>query len=576
MTKYSLLLTSLNRYGVIFLPKEIIANIGPEEIRVGILENSVLVELVIERSAHQGLVGNIYKGRVENVLPGMQAAFVNIGQDKNGFLYTGHVEPEDEEQPIIVTHEPIVEGKPILVQVTKEAVGTKGARLTTQLTLPGRYLVLMPTADYIGISRRIEQEEERERLRQVAEQIKPPGMGIIVRTAADGKSDHELLGDVQYLSKLWDSIQSRIKGSPAPSSLYQDLGLVNRIVRDFFTEDVEKIVVDDPKVYKLMRELLTGIDTTWGERVQLFSGADIFEFYGLESEFKKASNRRVWLKCGGYLVIDQTEALTVIDVNTGKFVGHTNLADTVLKANIDAAEEIARQLRLRDIGGIIVIDFIDMENESDRHQVLVRLQECLKKDRTKTNVLGLTQLGLVEMTRKKVRPDLQSVLLKECAYCEGRGRVLSEETVAIDIKRRLRRIAAENHAGDAILLEVHPLVASSIVGPNGVGLKKWEKETGKTLIIRGREDVHIEDVKIVEIGDRKVLAQKAVPLQAGQVIDVIVEDVHQTQLEDGIARKDGFVVVVDQGANWIRQRVTVEIIKVFPTHARAKVLGAKE
>jgi ribonuclease G len=576
MTKYSLLLTSLNRYGVIFLPKEIIANIGPEEIRVGILENSVLVELVIERSAHQGLVGNIYKGRVENVLPGMQAAFVNIGQDKNGFLYTGHVEPEDEEQPIIVTHEPIVEGKPILVQVTKEAVGTKGARLTTQLTLPGRYLVLMPTADYIGISRRIEQEEERERLRQVAEQIKPPGMGIIVRTAADGKSDHELLGDVQYLSKLWDSIQSRIKGSPAPSSLYQDLGLVNRIVRDFFTEDVEKIVVDDPKVYKLMRELLTGIDTTWGERVQLFSGADIFEFYGLESEFKKASNRRVWLKCGGYLVIDQTEALTVIDVNTGKFVGHTNLADTVLKANIDAAEEIARQLRLRDIGGIIVIDFIDMENESDRHQVLVRLQECLKKDRTKTNVLGLTQLGLVEMTRKKVRPDLQSVLLKECAYCEGRGRVLSEETVAIDIKRRLRRIAAENHAGDAILLDVHPLVASSIVGPNGVGLKKWEKETGKTLIIRGREDVHIEDVKIVEIGDRKVLAQKAVPLQAGQVIDVIVEDVHQTQLEDGIARKDGFVVVVDQGANWIRQRVTVEIIKVFPTHARAKVLGAKE
>jgi ribonuclease G len=316
MTKYSLLLTSLNRYGVIFLPKEIIANIGPEEIRVGILENSVLVELVIERSAHQGLVGNIYKGRVENVLPGMQAAFVNIGQDKNGFLYTGHVEPEDEEQPIIVTHEPIVEGKPILVQVTKEAVGTKGARLTTQLTLPGRYLVLMPTADYIGISRRIEQEEERERLRQVAEQIKPPGMGIIVRTAADGKSDHELLGDVQYLSKLWDSIQSRIKGSPAPSSLYQDLGLVNRIVRDFFTEDVEKIVVDDPKVYKLMRELLTGIDTTWGERVQLFSGADIFEFYGLESEFKKASNRRVWLKCGGYLVIDQTEALTVIDVNS--------------------------------------------------------------------------------------------------------------------------------------------------------------------------------------------------------------------------------------------------------------------
>jgi ribonuclease G len=576
MTKYSLLLTSLNRYGVIFLPKEIVANIGPEEIRVGILENSVLVELVIERSAHQGLVGNIYKGRVENVLPGMQAAFVNIGQDKNGFLYTGHVEPEDEEQPIFVTHEPIVEGKPLLVQVTKEAVGTKGARLTTQLTLPGRYLVLMPTADYIGISRRIEQEAERERLRQVAEQIKPPGMGIIVRTAADGKSDYELMGDVQYLAKLWDSIQSRIKGSPAPSSLYQDLGLVNRIVRDFFTEDVEKIVVDDPKVYKLMRELLTGIDKAWGERVQLFSGADIFEFYGLESEFIKASNRRVWLKCGGYLVIDQTEALTVIDVNTGKFVGHTNLADTVLKANIDAAEEIARQLRLRDIGGIIVIDFIDMENESDRHQVLVRLQECLKKDRTKTNVLGLTQLGLVEMTRKKVRPDLQAVLLKECAYCEGRGRVLSEETVAIDIKRRLRRIVAENHAGDAILLEVHPLVASSIVGPNGVGLKKWEKETGKTLIIRGREDVHIEDVKIVEIGDRKVLAQKAVPLQAGQVIDVIVEDVHQTQLEDGIARKDGFVVVVDQGANWIRQRVTVEIIKVFPTHARAKVLGAKE
>lgn len=551
------------------LSKEIIININPEEVRGAILENGTVVELVIERTAQLGIVGNIYKGRVENILPGMQAAFVNIGQDKNGFLYTGSVTREDEEECPAIPQEQLAIGKPLMVQVIKEASGTKGARLTTQLTIPGRYLVLIPTADYIGISRRIEQEGERDRLRQIAEQIKQPGSGLIVRTVAEGRSEEELRGDIQYLLKLWDTIKPCLKSSPAPSLIYRDVGLVNRIVRDFFTEDIEKIIVDDPSVYKQLQRLLAGIQSA--DRVHLFEGRDIFSFYGLEDEFEKAAQRRVWLKCGGYIVIDQTEALTVIDVNTGKFVGNINLADTVLKTNLDAAEEIARQLRIRDIGGIIIIDFIDMDNEEHRRQVLLCLQEYLKKDRTKTNVLGLTQLGLVEMTRKKVRQDLRSVLLKECPYCEGRGRVLSEETVAIQVKRRLRGIIADAPSGDAILLETHPLVASSLVGPNGSGLKKWEQETGKALVIRGRDDLHIEETKILEMGDKKLLTQNVVPLKVGQILEVQVEDIHQHQPEEGIARKDGFVITIDRGADRIGQVVSVKVVKVYATHARAKL-----
>lgn len=552
-----------------FLTKEIIINFDPEEVRAAILENGAVVELVFERTTQRGLVGNIYKGRVDNILPGMQAAFINIGQDKNGFLYTGSLPQEEEEECPSLPQEQLAVGKPLLVQVTKEAVGTKGARLTTQLTIPGRYLVLIPTAEYIGISRRIENEEERERLRKIAETIKQPGVGIIVRTVAEGKSEEELLGDIQYLSTVWETLKPIIKNSPAPSLIYQDVGLVNRIVRDFFTEDIEKIVVDNLGVYKQLQQLLAGIHAA--DRVHLFTGRDIFSFYGLEEEFDKATKRRVWLKCGGYIIIDQAEALTVIDVNTGKFVGNINLADTVLTTNLDAAEEIAKQLRIRDIGGIIIIDFIDMDSEEHRQQVLLRLQDSLKKDRTKTNVLGLTQLGLVEMTRKKVRQDLRSALLKECPYCEGRGRVLSEETVAIRVKRRLRGIIDEAQDADAILLETHPLVAASIVGPGGSGLKKWERETGKSLILRGRDDFHIEETTIVEVGDKRLLAKKVMPIQVGQTLDVKVEDIHQHQPEEGIARKDGFVITIDQGAKWVGQQISIKIVKVYATHARAKL-----
>lgn len=493
------------------MAKEIMANIDPEETRVVILENGIITELIIERTAKQGLVGNIYKGRVDNILPGMHAAFVNIGQDKNGFLYMGPTsQRQEEEYEIPFFAEPIFEGKPLLVQVTKEAVGTKGARLTTQLTIPGRYLVLMPMAEYIGISRRIEKEEERERLRRIADGIKPQGMGLIVRTVAEGKCEEELRADVEYLLRIWHTLLPKIKNSPVPSLIYQDLRLVDRIVRDFFSEDVKKIIVDNQTVFSLLRELLAGIQPVLAERVRLFSGADIFGFYGLEDEFAKASQRKVWLKCGGYLIIDQTEALTVIDVNTGKFVGETNLEDTVFKTNLDAAEEIARQLRIRDIGGIIIIDFIDMGNEEHRQQVLYQFQDYLKKDRTKTNVLGLTKLGFVEMTRKKVRSNLQSFLSKECPYCEGSGRVPSEATIAIDFKRRLRKVAAAQPGEEAILIEVHPRVADAIIGPDGGGLKNWERETGKSLFIRGSEELHIEHIRILEVGDRKALLEKSI------------------------------------------------------------------
>lgn len=555
------------------MAKEILANIDPEEIRVVILENGTVVDLVMERTGQRGLVGNIYRGRVENILPGMQAAFVNIGQDKNGFLYMGQAaRGSEEELEIPLSGQQIAEGRPLLVQVAKDAVGTKGARLTTQITLAGRNLVLIPLAEYIGISRRIEEEDERDRLRLIAESIKPQGMGLIVRTVAEGKSERELQNDIDYLLRVWQALQPKIKHGSVPSLVYQDITLVNRIVRDLFTEDVEKIIVDDRTVFSLLQELLTSIEPSLADRVQLFSGTDIFGFYGLTDEFAKAAQRRISLKCGGYLVIDQTEALTVIDVNTGKFVGEINLADTVLKTNLDAAEEIARQLRLRDIGGIIIIDFIDMDDEDHRQLVLQQLQECLKRDRTKSNVLGITKLGFVEMTRKKARPDLQTYLSKECPCCQGSGRVTSEETAAIEIKRRLRQVIAAQPVCEAILIEMHPLVAAEIIGPNGSGLKKWEKETGTSLLIRGREGFNINHVRILDAGERCRLLKKAVPIEAGQVLDVLVEDIHQHQQDDGIARKDGFVITIEHGAQHVGEFVSVEILKKHATHAVAKLL----
>lgn len=418
---------------------EIIADVGTEEMRIALLEDKELVEVYIEKSYCERLVGNIYRGKVISVLQGMQAAFVDIGCDKNAFLYVDDAISnkeiyEDDYQEFGKSKEPKINeilkpGQEITVQVVKESIGTKGPRVSTGLTLPGRYMVLLPNEDYICISRRIGNEKERNRLRKIVEKLKPEGMGLIIRTVSEGKSQEDFVNDINFLTGLWNSISNKQRKGRVPRCLYKDLNLVQRTVRDLFTADINKFVINDKKEYKKVQKFVDMISPALKSRVEFYGEKrDIFEYYKIESKISRALMRKVWLKCGGYLVIDRTEALTVIDVNTGKFVGRYNLEDTVVKTNIEATEEIAKQIRLRDIGGIIIIDFIDMNDHSNQQMVLNKLKEALKKDRTRTTVVGMTGLGLIEMTRKKVRHELSSIMNIDCPNCGGTGKILSPES----------------------------------------------------------------------------------------------------------------------------------------------------
>ncbi|MBO8128598.1 MAG: Rne/Rng family ribonuclease [Peptococcaceae bacterium] len=406
------------------IKKEIIASMRNETTWVALLENGVPVELYIEPAQEFCLVGSVFKGRVENVLPGIEAAFVDIGLDRNAFLYVNDVlplQPQGKRHPSI--KELIRPGQEIMVQVAKDPLGSKGPRVTMRVNLPGRFTVLMPTVNHLGISRRIEDEEERERLRALINRIKPDGMGIIVRTAARGVDGETLKEDIDLLCSLWRDIQAKASTVSAPSTLYRERSLLARTIRDLFTEEVDRMVVDSEAYHRKVINMLDGVDAGLEKRVVLEKRADLFEYYGVNQEISKALERRVWLRCGGYLIFDQTEALTVIDVNTGKYTGRIDLEDTVFKTNIDAAVEIVRQLRLRNLGGIIIIDFIDMSTEEHRNKVLEVLAEEIKKDRRRTHIMGLTQLGLVELTRKKVHPSLSELLMTTCPRCGGAGRV---------------------------------------------------------------------------------------------------------------------------------------------------------
>ncbi|CQR72531.1 Ribonuclease G [Sporomusa ovata DSM 2662] len=467
--------------------KRIIASVMPEETRVALLEDDELMEISVERSESGHLVGNIYKGRVKNVLPGMQAAFVDIGRDKNAFLYMGDAGRQAASQHLTI-------GQDVLVQIAKDPMGDKGPRATISLTLPGRYIVLMPSVDYIGISRRIESEPERERLRQIAEKIRPEGMGVIVRTVAQDKSQDDLMKDMAYLASMWSALSARAKRSNAPALIYKDADLVVRIVRDYFTSDVNEFVIDSQEAYNRVVDLLQYISPELIDSVTLYEptakDSDIFRWFNLEDSLESLRERRVELKCGGYIVIDYTEAMTVIDVNTGKFVGNTNLSETVFQTNWEAIAEIARQLRLRDIGGIIIIDFIDMDKAQQRSAVLSGLELELKKDRTKTNVLGITSLGLVEMTRKKARQNLTNMLYSPCPHCRGKGRIKSPETVAIDIKRELRKLNKRSRSGGRLLLQVHPQVADYLSRQEE--LKCLERETARTIVVEAVANISPE------------------------------------------------------------------------------------
>jgi ribonuclease G len=559
--------------------KKIIVNCDNRATRVALLEKGKLVELDIERPLQHRVVGNLYKGIVANVLPGMQASFIDIGLDKNAFLYVDDVFTDWDEESPPPARESIEKllrvGEEIMVQVIKEPYGSKGARVTGQITIPGRYLVLVPNADYIGVSKRIESQAERDRLRREVERLKPEQLGLIIRTVAEGVDTEVMEQDLQFLVQLWERILSRFQQKCAPAILYQDLSLTCRIARDLFVEEFNSFLIDNEHEYDKVREIVDYISPQLKSKVKYYREKEpIFERYGIETEIERALAPQVWLKSGGYLVFDETEALTVVDVNTGRYIGRRNLADTILKTNLEAAEEIARQVRLRDIGGIIIIDFIDMSIEDHRRKVIDKLNNAIKNDRTKTYVLGLTNLGLVEMTRKKVRQDLSEYLQQPCPYCGGSGRVLTPLVVSTRIEGELKKQLQEEKS-KAVLVEMHHEVAAIIIGSGGVNLKKLEDELKRNIFIRGIEDIHVEEFRIVARGSQKEIKALALPVKAGEIIEVQIEEPHASSPSHGIARLQGFVINVEGAGDLVGQKVRVEIKDVNRTFARA-VLKSKK
>lgn len=563
--------------------KEIVIDQAPEETVVAVIEEFKLAEIYVEGPLRERLVGNIYRGKVANVLPGMQAAFVDIGLEKNAFLYVEDLFPgkavlqeEREKAPAVVPkiNDLLKVGQVLTVQVIKEPFGSKGARVTTNITLPGRYLVLMPTMNYIGVSRRIEEERERDRLKKIARQILPAGMGAIVRTVAAGASAAELEEDFNNLYQLWLQIKSK-QSQNSPGLIHRDLSLLERVLRDILAEDVSRIVVNSRVAYQRTLEFAQAFAPYLQHKINLKEDADLLTEYNIMAQVEQALKRKVWLDCGGYLVIDQVEALTVIDVNTGKFVGRTNLADTILKTNLEAAVEIARQLRLRNIGGIVIIDFIDMPEPAHREEVLKALEDELKKDKTKTTVLGITNLGLVELTRKKAGQGIGHVLQRNCPYCQGKGQVLAEETVSLKARRQIIATAQCTQA-PILLVEAHPAVAALLIGTGGTNLRQLEKQTGKKIIIRGLGSIHLEEVKITKVSEEEQLENLATPVREGEILQVRIEEPFAGNPQDGIARLDGYIIIVKNGSSYIGVDLPVKIVKAGRTSAKAEILRGEE
>ncbi|NWF92494.1 MAG: Rne/Rng family ribonuclease [Syntrophaceae bacterium] len=496
------------------MANELIINVRPHETRVALLEDRILAELYIERTKDRGIVGNIYKGKVVKVLPGMQAAFVDIGLEKAAFLYVADVSGaiEDYEEmgfqreemtsyfnPSSQIEDLLSEGQEVLVQVSKEPIGTKGTRITSNITLPGRYLVFMPTFDHIGVSRRIKDEKERRRLKEIVQTIKLSSGGFIVRTASEGAEPDEIRNDMEFLVHLWNNIQKRKESSAAPSLIHTDLTMVLRVIRDILSPQVNRITIDSREEYENIISFINTYMPRQKYEITLYERKEpIFDAYGIEMEIDKILGRKVWLKSGGYIVIDNSEALVAIDVNTGRYVGKRNLADTILKTNLEAAKEIAYQLRLRNIGGIIIIDFIDMEREGDREKVYQALEEAIRKDRQKTTIFKISELGLVEMTRKRTRENISRVLGEPCPYCEGAGLVKSKTTICYDIFREIERTSSEV-GGHNIMVEVNPEVAALLYEEERAGVEELERRLRKKIVIKGRSGLHQEQFSIVEV-----------------------------------------------------------------------------
>ena len=556
--------------------KEIIVKSNEDETMVAVTEEHQLVEIYFERTENMSILGNIYKGKVENVLPGMQAAFVNMGEQKNGFLYVNDAVPRHMDsdgnilEPKNSIDEVLKQGQEIVVQIMKEPVGTKGARITTHPTLPGRFAVLMPTVKYIGISRRIEDDAERTRLKSLMRDILGEKMGAIIRTSAAGVSKEDLEKDIKMLMRQWYRIQQKSFKASAPALIYKDYTLLERMVRDVFVGEITRIYADSNDTRDKLRDILDFFVPEDKDKV-IVAQRDIMLVNDLSSQLEKALKNKVWLKCGGYLIIEQMEALTVIDVNTGKYVGEKNLENTVFKTNIEAATEIAKQLRLRNIGGIVIIDFIDMKNDKDKADIISHLEKELKKDRIKTNILGLTQLGLLEMTRKKNGKGLSSVLMKDCVFCNGRGKVFSEESVYIRLKKELFQVAAETDS-KGIYVEANPTVAAYLIGVGGTNMESLEMQTGKKIIVKGNSDMTIDDIIVRPHYDIEESSGVMAPVKEGDEMRLRIENLQDENPDDGVARVNGFVIIVENGGHYLNMDVNVRIKDIFKTYGKAIVL----
>jgi ribonuclease G len=522
------------------MQNEILINSTREEVRVALLEGGQVVEFYVERKRRASIVGNIYKGKILKVLPGMQSAFVDIGLEKAAFLYGGDIVIIDDlnfeflnneydrptvtsppsskvtveeerrnikEERIIIRpqlskkasiNEIIQEGQDILVQVAKDPIGTKGARVTAHITLPGRYVVYMPTIEHIGVSRRITDETERARLKEIAEAIKPTVGGIIVRTASEGAPEEEIKRDLEFLIMLWNNILKKKDRTNSPALLYIDLDPVLRTVRDMMGQNIERMIIDSEEDYNRAIDFVSEYFPRLANRIELYDGLEpLFDAFGVEVEITRAMARKVWLKSGGYIVIDQTEAMTVIDVNTGKYVGKESLEETILRTNLEAVKEIAYQIRLRNLGGIIIIDFIDMEKPEHRQKVFNTFVELLKKDRVKSTVFNISELGLIQMTRKRVRENITRILCEPCPYCDGKGYVKSPRTICYEIFRKIRKLRP--YMRTKLLIKVNPVVAELLTDEERQGLEELERVFNTKVMIQEDPTFHQEHFEIIQI-----------------------------------------------------------------------------
>jgi ribonuclease G len=543
-----------------------------------------VAELYLERRGGRSIVGNIYKGKVDNVLAGLEAAFVDIGLEKNGFLHVDEIVLPGVEvtrrgrgaggKEATKINELLKPGQEIVVQVVKDPLKTKGARLSMELAIPGRYMVYSPQGEGVGVSRRLP-DKERDRLRKEAAKLDLEGGGAIIRTAAFGAKRADFERELQYLFKLNEVLEKRVADTKAPDLVFQEADLSVRVVRDIFSEHFERAIVDDEKQYQRLISFFTRTAPELVDRVELWEEeTPLFERYGVEQEIEGTLSRRVDLPSGGYLMIDYAEALTVIDVNTGSFIGRgkgARLEDTITKTNLEAAEECVRQLRLRDIGGIIVIDFIDMARARNRDAVLKTLRKSLDEDRTKTFVVEISPLGLVEMTRQNVTDGVREIMTRPCPTCDGEGVIRSEETIAISFERRLRDLAKEVKA-EALLLQINPRVSAVFTRDGARILRALEEQTGKWFHFEGSEGLPLDHFAVTLEGTREEVAERALPFREGDEVLVTIVEPHMYNVDDAVAKIDGYIVSVTGGGRHVGEKKLVRIDEVGRTAAVATLV----